>query len=81
MKLVERVLEERLSRVVTVNEMQFGFTPVRGAIDAVFILRKMQKEHHVKGKQLYMCSDDLEKAFDSVPRKVLEWTLRKKGIP
>ena len=24
---------------------------------------------------------DLEKAFDSVPRKVLEWTLRKKGIP
>ena len=24
---------------------------------------------------------DLEKAFDKVPRKVLEWALRKKGIP
>ena len=23
---------------------------------------------------------DLEKAFDRVPKKVLEWTLRKKGI-
>ena len=24
---------------------------------------------------------DIEKAFDRVPRKVLEWALRKKGIP
>ena len=28
-----------------------------------------------------MCSVDLEKAFDRAPRKVLEWAMRKKGIP
>ena len=31
-------------------------------------------------KKLYMCFVDLEKAFDRVQRKVLEWALRKKEI-
>ena len=47
----------------------------------MFILRRMQEEYHAKGKQLYMCFVDLEKSFDSVPRKVLEWAMGKKGIP
>ena len=28
-----------------------------------------------------MCFVDLEKSFDHVPRKVMEWALRKKGLP
>ena len=28
-----------------------------------------------------MCFVDLEKAFDRVPKKVLEWEFKKKGIP
>ena len=30
---------------------------------------------------MYMCFVDLEKAFYRVPRKVLEWAMRKKGLP
>ena len=32
--------------------------------DAVFILRRLQKEYLDKEKKLYMCFVDLEKAFD-----------------
>ena len=39
----------------------------------------LQEEHHAKEKNC-MCFVDLERAFDKVPRKVLEWSMRNKGI-
>ena len=80
-KVVERVFGKSLCRIVSVDEMQFGFMLERGTIDAVFILRRMQEEYHTKGKKLYMRLVGLEKAFDRVPRNVFEWALRKKEIP
>ena len=64
MKVVEGVLEKRLSSIMSVDEMQFGFMPVRRTINAIFILRRMQEEYLAKGKKLYMRFVDLEKAFD-----------------
>ena len=52
--MVESFLEKRLLRIVSVDEMQFGFMPVRGTIDVIFILRRMQEEY-AKEKKLYMC--------------------------
>ena len=77
--LVERVFEKRLRRIVSVNEMQFGFMPERGTIDAVFILRRKQEEHHAIGKKLCMYFADLEKDFDRVPRKVLDMGNEEEG--
>ena len=78
MKIVKKVLERRLRLMVKVDEMQFGFMPGKGTIDVVFNLRRLQED---KKRKLYMCFIDLEKAFYRVARKVLEYAMRKKGIP
>ena len=44
MKIVQKVLE----KIVMVDDMQVGFMPGKGTIDAVFILRWIQKEYLAK---------------------------------
>ena len=52
--------------------------PRKGTTHALFIFRRMQEEFRERKQKLYMCFVDLEKAFDRVPRKVMEWALKKK---
>ena len=40
---MESLLEHRLHRVVTANELQFGFMPEGETTDAVFILSELQE--------------------------------------
>ena len=59
---MERVLEKRLLRIVTVDEIQFGLLPKRGTIDAVFILRRQHEEHQSCQRSLmskWQCTMDL----------------------
>ena len=56
--------------------MLFGFMPSKGITDAIFLVRHVQERFMSKKKPLYFAFVDLEKAFDRVPRAVLEWSLR-----
>ena len=77
MKLLERILDKFIRDAVCINDMQFGFMPGKGTMDAIFIIRQVQEKYLAKKKKLYI---DLEKAFDHVPRKVVKWALRKLGL-
>ena len=79
-KIVERVLERRIQTLVNLNIMQFGFMPGKRTVDAIFIVRRMKEEYQQKDKQLYMCFVDMEKVLNRVPRKVMEWAMRKQDL-
>ena len=77
MKIVERVLKKRIRVLLVLDNMQFGFMPGIGTTNALFIVRRMQEEYREKDKKLYMCLVDLKKAFDRVPKRVMQWALNK----
>ena len=47
----------------------------------MFMLRRLQEEYDDKEKKVYVYFVVLDEAFDRVPRKVMELSMRKKGIP
>ena len=72
-KVIERIFEERLRKNVKLDEMRMGFVPGKGTTDLIFSLRQMMEKYEAAGKKLvgYLVFEDLEKAFDRVPRKVI----------
>ena len=53
MKIVERVLENRIRGLVAIDDMQFGFMAGKGTTRALFILRRMQEEFRGREQKLY----------------------------
>jgi len=73
----EKVLERRLKSLCNIDEKQFGFQAGKSTIDAIFIVKQLQEKYMEKKKSLTYIFVDLEKAFDRVPRKAIQWALRK----
>ena len=77
LKLWERVVESRLTKMVNISERQYGFQPGK----PLFCLRMLQEKHREFGKELHAVFVDPENAYDRVPRELIWYSLRRKGVP
>ena len=83
MKLLERIMDKRLRERVEpeLGEEQLGFRKGRGTTDGVLSLRQLVEKRLEKQGHMALAFVDLEKAFDTVPRRMTMTTLRWMGAP
>ena len=83
MKLLERILDKRLHERVEqeLGEEQIGFRKGRGTTDGIFSLRQLVEKRLERQGHMALAFVDLEKVFDTVPRKIAMATLRWMGAP
>ena len=80
MKVLEKVIEGRVRKVVKIDSMQFGYMAGKSTTDAIFIVQQLQEKYLARNKGLWMALVDLVKAFYRVPREVVLWALRYLGV-
>lgn len=79
-KIYERILEKRLKTTTEaqMEDAQSGFRKGRGVQDHIFTMKQLIEKNI--NNTIYVAFVDIEKAFDSIPRKEIWNSLEQRGI-
>ena len=64
LKIVTKIIQNKLIRILKLEDEQQGFRSGRSCVDAVFIMRQITEKAIEYNKPVFICFIDLEKAFD-----------------
>ena len=79
-KTFSRIIKHRIEQQYRNSEEQAGFTAGKSCVDHIFTLKILLEKCREKFKEIGLVFIDLEKAYDSVPRKLLWQALRQASI-
>ena len=79
-KILNTILDKRIRALVSLEECQAGFRPLRRTTDQAFILHDMILSHSRRKKKLFILILDFSKAFDTCNHRVLFRKIAQKGI-
>ena len=51
MKVMERIADSLIRKLVSIDESQFGFVPGKGTTDAISVFHQLQEKYLSKDKQ------------------------------
>jgi hypothetical protein len=80
MKTFGRLIKHRLEEEYVSLEEQCSFITGRSCIDHIFTLRQILEKCQEKFKQIGMIFIDIEKSYDSIPKKLLWQVLEQASI-
>ncbi|PHT55451.1 putative polyamine oxidase 2 [Capsicum baccatum] len=69
MKILQKVVERRLRKIVFISENQFGFMPSRLMTEEIHLVRRLVEQYRERKRDFHMVFIDLEKAYNKVPRE------------
>lgn len=80
-KIWERILNNRLTDIITLTLNQCGFVAGKSTSDPIQTIRILLEKAINKRSNLHMVFIDLEKAFDHIPRDLTWEALRSQLVP